>query len=237
MADRIENSLNRVFDRVSDAAIRSGREPEDIRIVAISKTQPPEAVAAAVRAGIEDIGENKYQEAEKKFSELERTCPQLKFTRHMVGHLQTNKARKAVRLFDMIQSLDSLRLGSALSRAAEEEGKAMPVLIEVNTSGEETKFGVNPLDAPALVEELAELPAIKIQGLMTIGAFLPDPEEVRPCFVKLREFFERIGGMGIPGVEMKYLSMGMTSDFETAIEEGANIVRIGTAIFGARDYD
>ncbi len=232
----VEDNIKRVFERIAEAAVRSGRNPEEIQVVAVCKTRPPQAVAEAVKAGIKHIGENKYQEAEKKFRELDSAHPELKFTRHMVGHLQTNKARKAAALFDMIQSLDSLRLGQVVSRAAEDLGKTIPVLVEVKTSGEETKYGIQPEEAVDLTGELAKLPALKIQGLMTVGRFLPDPEEVRPCFVKLCETAEKIKSAGIPSVEMEILSMGMTSDFEAAIEEGSNMIRIGTAFFGGRDY-
>jgi pyridoxal phosphate enzyme (YggS family) len=185
---------------------------------------------------VKHIGENKIQEAEGKFLWLKDNAPEMRFTRHMIGHLQTNKVRKALQYFDLIHSVDSLKLGMEISRIASDIGKTAEILIEVNTSGEKTKFGLESESVLPLVESLAEAPGVKITGLMTIGAFLPDPEDVRPCFVKLRELRDEIAAQNIAGVEMRRLSMGMTNDFETAIQEGATMVRIGTAIFGARNY-
>jgi len=233
-ASNIEDRVKDVFERAAEAALKAGRSPDEIEIVAVSKNHPPEAVREAVRAGIKHIGENRIQEAEPKFRWLEENHPELQFKRHMVGHLQTNKSGKAIRLFQLIHSVDSLRLGNAISKRAVESGRTVEILVEVKTSTETTKFGIEPENAIELVESLAGLSGVKVRGLMTVGAFLPDPEEVRPCFIALRKLSEEIASRHIPGVEMRFLSMGMTNDFEAAIEEGANMVRIGTAIFGAR---
>ncbi|MGB2803592.1 MAG: YggS family pyridoxal phosphate-dependent enzyme [Candidatus Zixiibacteriota bacterium] len=228
---RIEENVKSVWSLIDKAAQASGREGEKVELVAVSKTVEPERVNEAIRCGIDIIGENRVQEAEGKFKEI--TEPVIK---HLVGHLQTNKAKKAVELFDFIQSVDSERIAKEISRRALDKGKVMDVLVEVNTSAEETKFGVEPDQALPLIETISRLEGIKIKGLMTIGLFSDNPEDTRPCFKRLKTFFEEVKSANVPGVEMKYLSMGMTSDFEVAIEEGSNMVRVGTGIFGARSY-
>jgi len=225
----IEENIRDIRARIDKAARKSGREGEEIQLVAVSKTVEPERVNQAIRGGIEIIGENRVQEAEGKFKEITEPV-----TKHLVGHLQTNKARKAVELFDFIQSVDSERIAREISRRALDTGKVMDVLVEVNTSAEETKFGIEPEEAMTLIETIAGLEGIEIKGLMTIGLFSDNPEDTRPCFKRLKRFFEEVKAANIPGVEMKHLSMGMTSDFEVAIEEGSNMVRVGTGIFGAR---
>jgi pyridoxal phosphate enzyme (YggS family) len=152
----------------------------------------------------------------------------------MVGHLQTNKVKRALECFDLIESVDSLHLAEEISRRATACGRRVEVFVEVNTSGEPSKFGVPPEQAPDLVRRIARLPGVQVTGLMTVGAFLPDPELVRPCFVTLRQLKEEIDRLGIEGVGLKHLSMGMTDDFEVAVEEGATLVRIGRALFGPR---
>ncbi|MGB2989217.1 MAG: YggS family pyridoxal phosphate-dependent enzyme [Candidatus Zixiibacteriota bacterium] len=228
---RIEENVKSVWSLIDKAAQASGREGEKVELVAVSKTVEPERVNEAIRCGIDIIGENRVQEAEGKFKEI--TEPVIK---HLVGHLQTNKAKKAVELFDFIQSVDSERIAKEISRRALDKGKVMDVLVEVNTSAEETKFGVEPDQALPLIETISRLEGLKIKGLMTIGLFSDNPEDTRPCFKRLKTFFEEVKSANVPGVEMKYLSMGMTSDFEVAIEEGSNMVRVGTGIFGARSY-
>ena len=232
----VAENISQVFEKIAAATERSGRNINDIKVVAISKTYSAEHIIEAIENGILHIGENKIQEAEKKFGLLDISAAGLKFQRHFVGHLQTNKAAKAVELFDLIHSVDSFKLAEALSRKAESASKIQDILIQVNTSAEESKFGIEPEQTADLTAQAAELPGIRIKGLMTIGAFLPEAEMVRPFFVKLRKLSEEVTGLRIHGVEMKYLSMGMTNDFEAAVEEGANLVRIGTAIFGARKY-
>ena len=233
----VRENVLQVVQRIEDAAERALREPSDVKLVAVTKTVDPGHIAEAIEAGVTCIGENRIQEAERKFGE---GLPPVE--KHMVGHLQRNKVPKALELFDMIESVDSPRLAREISNRAEraegylpglEDGRA-DVLIEVNTSGEESKYGFEPEEVLEQVMELADLKGIRIRGLMTVGAFLPDPEDVRPCFRRLRELRDAIEEAVIPGVSMDHLSMGMTNDFEVAIEEGSTIVRVGRAIFGER---
>lgn len=225
----ISENIRTVRSRIEKAAARVGRSAEEIRLVAVSKTVEPERINQAILCGIDTIGENRVQEAEKKFGKI--TGPVKK---HLVGHLQTNKVKKAVELFDFIQSVDSRRIAEEISKRALEAGKVMEVLLEVNTSCEETKFGMEEDQVVPLIETISNLEGIKIKGLMTIGLFSDEPEDTRPCFKRLKGLFDRIKSAGIRKVEMQYLSMGMTGDFEVAIEEGSNMVRVGTGIFGVR---
>jgi hypothetical protein len=208
-----------IRDRVAQAAERAGRAPAEVTIVAVSKSFPSQAIEEATAAGIAHIGENRVQEAAAKIPSLQH----LPVTWHMVGHLQTNKAKTALDLFDIIQSVDSLRLAEALSRRAE---RPIPVLLEVNVAGEASKFGLTPQQVPQTAEAVARLPHLNVCGLMTIAPLVSDSEEVRPVFRELRRLRDALG--------LPELSMGMTDDFEVAIEEGATIVRIGRAIFGER---
>jgi pyridoxal phosphate enzyme (YggS family) len=225
----LSENIQRVRERIEKACARAGRAPEEVTLVAVSKTMGPERVREAVDAGLTLFGENRLQEAASKIEALRGDL-----TWHMVGHLQRNKVKKAVAVFDMIQSVDSYDLALEIDRRSSEMGKAMEVLVEVNTSGEETKFGSRPQDSVDLVEKISHLNGIAVKGLMTIGAFTADEGALRSCFITLRELARKTQEAGISGVEMRYLSMGMTSDFEIAIEEGSNMVRIGTAIFGPR---
>ncbi len=222
----IAENIKDVRSRIERAAERSGRSAGDIKLVVVSKTVEPERINEAIECGIDIIGENRVQEAEGKF---EKITPRVE--KHLVGHLQTNKAKKAVELFDFIQSVDSVRIAEEISRRAKNMRKMMDVLVEVNTSAEETKYGVEPERVSSLIETISKLEGIKIKGLMTIGLFSDNPEDTRPCFRKLKTLFEDIKSANITNVEMRYLSMGMTSDFEVAIEEGSNMVRVGTGIF------
>ncbi len=226
----IRENVDHVRERIGAAAERALREPDEITLVAVTKTVEPPAIAEAIAAGITVIGENRVQEAERKF---ESGLPAVE--KHLIGHLQTNKVRKALELFDVIQSVDSLRLAREISTRCEAGGLSIDVLVEVNTSGEDSKYGLPPEEAVETIGEIADLGGIRVRGLMTIGAFLPDPEDVRPCFRQLREVRDAVEEKVIPGVSMDHLSMGMTNDFEVAIEEGATIVRVGRAIFGERD--
>jgi len=233
----VRENVLQVLHRMEDAADRALRDPSDIKLVAVTKTVEPDLMAEAIEAGVTCIGENRIQEAEQKFT---AALPAVE--KHMVGHLQRNKVPKALELFDMIESVDSARLAREVSRRVAGAGDGQPgvksgraeVLIEVNTSGEESKYGFEPDEVVGAVSELADLTGIRIRGLMTVGAFLPDPEDVRPCFRRLRELRDAIEEAVIPGVSMDHLSMGMTNDFEVAIEEGSTIVRVGRAIFGER---
>jgi pyridoxal phosphate enzyme (YggS family) len=225
----VEENIKDVWSRIERAAAKTRRGKEDIKLVAVTKTVEVERIKDAISYGIGIIGENRVQEAESKLDQITE-----KVEKHLVGHLQTNKAKKAVDLFDFIQSVDSLRIAQEISRRASQKGSLMPVLVEVNTSGEETKFGIEPDQVLPLMESISDLEGIRIKGLMTIGLFSDDPEDTRPCFRRLKAIFDQLKEDSIPNVEMTYLSMGMTSDFEVAIQEGSNMVRVGTAIFGAR---
>lgn len=210
--------------------IQKKNPSDDIRIIAVTKTHPASAVREAVEAGLQDIGENRVQEAEKKFVELEG----LPITRHLIGHLQENKANKAAGIFDMIQSLDKLDTAARLDKKMGELGRRLPVLIEINTSGDASKFGIRPEEAEDFAGRLIELPNLEVNGLMTIGPFDKPMDETRMCFKKLYRIRERLRTV-YKNTGWKYLSMGMSDDYETAIEEGSNMVRLGTVIFGKRD--
>ena len=213
------------------SAEKTGRRLEDITLVAVSKTVPPARINEAIGAGIRIIGENKVQEAQQKFDKVDEV------NWHMVGHLQTNKVKYALKIFDLIQSVDTYHLAEEINKRAEKDGKKVPILIEVNTSGEESKYGCNPEEAEDLVLRVSQLPSVEVKGLMTIGLFSDNPALVRTCFVKLRRIFDSLSGQNIPNVKMEIISMGMSADFDLAIEEGSNMVRIGTAIFGPRRYE
>ena len=223
----IAGNLARIRDSIATAAERAGRRPDEIKLVAVAKTIEAERVREAIAAAVADIGENYVQEAAAKKAEVSSDARW-----HMVGHLQRTKASQAVTIFDMIQTVDSRRLAQAISRRAETAGRTMEVLLQVNTSGEESKYGAAPDDAEALLRAMMEMPGIRVTGLMTIGRWDPDPERARPEFRSLarlaRDLEARVG------LQLKWLSMGMSHDFEVAIKEGANLVRIGTAIFGPR---
>ncbi len=210
--------------RVAAAAARSGRDPAAVTIIAVGKTFPAEMVAAAVAAGIADVGENRVQEAAAKRPAVETLLGGRDHPRwHLIGHLQTNKVRTALQFFDILHSVDSLRLAEAISRAAT---VPIDVLIEVNVAGEPTKFGFGPEMVPDAAARIGRLPNLRLRGLMTVAPAADDPEEVRPVFRRLRELRDAIG--------LADLSMGMTHDFEVAVEEGATMVRVGRAIFGER---
>jgi pyridoxal phosphate enzyme (YggS family) len=223
-----ENVLH-VMERIEVAADRALRDPADVQLVAVTKTVDLPRIVEAIEAGVVAIGENRVQEADRKFGD---GLPPVQ--RHLVGHLQTNKVKRALELFDVIQSVDSVRLASEISNRSRAAGSETEVLVEVNTSGEDSKCGLPPDEALAAIEEMADLQGLRIRGLMTVGAFLPDPEDVRPCFRLLRQIRDSVEESVIPGVSMEHLSMGMTGDFEIAIEEGATMVRVGRAIFGER---
>ncbi len=206
--------------------MRSGRDPSEIKLVAVSKTHPVSLLREAIDAGISVFGENKVQEAESKILEIGRDAAEW----HLIGHLQSNKARKAVQLFDCIQSVDSVELAERLERICSEEGREeLSVFVQVDLAGEETKSGIAESELPPLVEYLKTCKRLKFNGLMILPPFFDDPEASRPFFKRLRELRDRI-------LQVGELSMGMSNDFEVAIEEGATVVRLGTAIFGERDF-
>ncbi|RTZ95801.1 MAG: YggS family pyridoxal phosphate-dependent enzyme [Deltaproteobacteria bacterium] len=225
-----QRPLTRVIQRIGDAAGKAGRDPSDIRLVAVSKTVAADRLRQAVLAGVETVGENYIQEARNKFSEL----GDLPVQWHFIGHLQRNKAKYAVRIFDLIHSVDSVRLADEINHQAERINKTQPILVQVNLAGEPTKSGVAPEAVEQLVRHIGTLPCLSLQGLMTMPPFFNAPEKVRPYFKQLRLLRDRMRKLDIPNIDMNELSMGMTGDFETAVEEGATLVRIGTAIFGAR---
>lgn len=204
--------------------------PEGVSLVGAAKTRTPQEILEAVEAGLEIVGENYVQEAERAFQVVGG-----KVKWHMIGHLQSNKAKKAVKVFDLIETVDSIKLARAIDRACGNIDKVMPILMEINSGEESQKAGVMPEDAISLARDMSELNNIKLMGLMTMGPFAGDPEDSRPYFQKTKKLFEEIKGMGLPGVEMKYLSMGMSNSYKVALEEGANVVRIGTKLFGERE--
>ena len=222
----IAENVARVLERVDAAELKYKRRGGEVSVVGISKTFDAQAIIDAVKAGITDIGENRIQEAERKFPHTIGG-----FKRHMVGHLQTNKVNKALGLFDIIHSVDSLKLAKKIASSG---GNDKEFLLEVNTSGEETKFGVKPEETLDILSEITETTGLKISGLMTVGPRSTEESNIRSAFRKLKSLYDSASGLNIEGINIKYLSMGMTNDFEIAIEEGSNMVRIGRAIFGER---
>jgi pyridoxal phosphate enzyme (YggS family) len=230
MAETIQSRLRRVKDRITAAALACGRDPKAVKLVAVSKTVSADRVSAAINAGVTDLGENYVQEAREKIEALGRE----RVSWHFIGHLQSNKAKYAVKLFDLIHSVDSLKLAKELDRRAGAVGKVQKVLVQVNVSGEATKSGIEKEQAVALVRQMACLDNLAICGLMTMPPYFNAPEKVRPYFRALKDLQDLIRTEAIRHVSMAELSMGMTGDFEAAIQEGATLVRIGTAIFGER---
>lgn len=217
-----------VRGRIADAERRSGRAPGSVTLIGVVKTLPPETVAAAVQAGLRDLGENRVQEAELHQQAVARTAARW----HMIGHLQGNKAGKAVERFDLVHGVDDVALAEAIGRRARGAGRVMPVLVEVNVSGEDSKFGVAPAGLPELLERVAAIEGVEVRGLMTVGAPVERPEDARPGFAMLRTLGE--AGAQRLGRALPELSMGMSGDYEVAVEEGATLVRVGTALFGER---
>lgn len=226
----LNTRLEHVMNRIKRAALACGRDPETIRLVAVSKTIPANVVEEAIKAGVKILGENYIQEARKKIDVLSSSP----VSWHFIGHLQTNKAKYAVRLFDLVHSVDSLKLARELNKQAKKISKIQDILIQVNISMESTKSGIYEQDVPGLIKDISQLENLSIKGLMTMPPFFNEPEKVRPYFAALHQLRDQIKKESIPHVNMDDLSMGMTGDFEAAIQEGANLVRIGTAIFGER---
>ena len=205
--------------------------PEWVEVVAAAKARTPEEVLEAVQSGVKIVGENYVQEAEKAY---EMVGGEVKW--HFIGHLQKNKVKKAVKIFDMIETVDSVEVAKEIDKRCEQIGKVLSILVEINSGEEEQKSGVSPRDAEQLIKEVSSFKNIKVMGLMTMGPRFGNPEDSRPYFIKTREIFDKVKRLCLPNVEMKYLSMGMTNSYKIAIEEGANIVRIGTKLFGERNY-
>ncbi|MBI3040065.1 MAG: YggS family pyridoxal phosphate-dependent enzyme [Chloroflexi bacterium] len=219
---KVEQNVRRILSEL----------PAGVQLLAAAKTRQPQEILAAVTAGVEIIGENYVQEAERAY---EVVGNRVKW--HFIGHLQKNKVKKAVRLFDMIETVDSLEIAREIDKRCAQIGKIMPVLIEVNSAREKQKSGVFPEEVAPLVREMAALPNLRVEGLMTMGPDSANPEDLRLVFAETRKTFDRISQLNLPGVEMRYLSMGMTDSYKIALEEGSNIVRLGSKIFGERDYE
>jgi pyridoxal phosphate enzyme (YggS family) len=229
----IAEHVAQIRERVATAARRAGRQPEGIVLMAVSKTFPPQLIREAYNAGVRLFGENRVQEFAAKVEGL-RDLREIEW--HMIGHVQANKAGKTVELFHAVDSVDSVRLARRLNAAAKQSGKRLPVLVEINTGGEEAKSGVDPesSELEEILQATPELENLEMRGLMTVPPFFDDPEQARPYFRQLRELREKIAARNFPRVGMSVLSMGMSHDFEVAIEEGSTCVRVGTAIFGER---
>ncbi|MBQ9062938.1 MAG: YggS family pyridoxal phosphate-dependent enzyme [Eubacterium sp.] len=225
-------NLEKVEARVAAACARAGRDRSDVTLIAVSKTKPVPMLEEIYSDGVRDFGENKVQEICAKQPVLPDDIRW-----HMIGHLQTNKVRQVIDKACMIHSVDSLKLAQVIEKEAAKKDLIVPVLFEVNVAEEESKFGARAEETAAIIQEISLLPHVRVRGLMTIAPFVDDPEENRPVFRRLKELSVDIAGKNINNVSMCDLSMGMTGDFEVAIEEGATFVRIGTAIFGARNYD
>lgn len=227
----IKDNLNDIKDRIAVAAIKSGRHPEEITLITVTKTLPIDVINAAITYGITDIGENKVQEVMDKYDHI---LNEPKW--HLIGHLQTNKVKYIADKVSLIHSVDSLRLAEEISKRCEKLETVMDILIQINVADESTKFGIQRDEIFELVEQVSLLKNVRIKGLMTIAPNIDDEEELRKYFAEMKDIFETLKKTMYNRVDMTYLSMGMTNDYEIAIEEGANMVRIGTGIFGARNY-
>jgi pyridoxal phosphate enzyme (YggS family) len=224
------HNLEAVHGRIAAASARAGRDPATVRLLPVSKTVDEARLRLAVQAGCDTLGENKVQEAKGKAEAM----ADLGIRWSVIGHLQTNKARDVARFASEFQALDSLRVAQALDQRLAQEGRTLDVFVQVNTSGEASKYGLDPIEVADFVQQLPAFPQLRVRGLMTLALFSADPEQVRPCFVRLRDLRERLRPTLPAGVSLDELSMGMSGDFEIAIEEGATVVRVGQAIFGAR---
>ena len=227
----LKANLDHVRKLVDEACERSGRDASEVTIVAVSKTKPEEAIMELYEAGHRDFGENYIQELRKKHDDLPKDIRW-----HMIGHLQRNKVKYIAEYIHLIHSVDSYALAETIDKEAAKHNRIIPILIEVNVGGEESKFGVTPEETTALVEQISHLPNIRIEGLMTSAPYVEDPEEDRECFANLRDLSVDIGSKKIDNVKVNALSMGMSNDYIVAVEEGSTMVRVGTSIFGARDY-
>ncbi|MGI6576196.1 MAG: YggS family pyridoxal phosphate-dependent enzyme [bacterium] len=222
------HNIIQVQEQIAQAARRSGRDPADITLIGVTKSVPVDKIEKAILAGIKHIGENRVQEAKSKYEAVGR-----KVKWHLIGHLQRNKVKQAIVIFDFIHSLDRLSLAREIQKQAAKQDINISCLVQVNVAGEESKFGLAPEELLPFVRQVAGFPNLTIRGLMTIAPYTKDPEEVRPVFRRLRELFTQPGYP--PEAKMEYLSMGMSNDYTVAIEEGANMVRLGTKIFGSRN--
>ncbi|MFD2131229.1 YggS family pyridoxal phosphate-dependent enzyme [Pseudogracilibacillus auburnensis] len=228
----IEDNLKQVKERIYAACQSAGRNPEEVKLLLATKTVAAEKINRAIDAGETLIGENKVQELQQKYSLIGND----KANWHFIGHLQTNKVKEVLKYVTCIHSVDRLKLGKKIHNYLSKENKKIDILVQINTSYEESKFGVSPEDALSLIEQLTELDTLRIKGLMTIGKLSADEREVRKCFRLLKSIQQQVIEQNYPGVEMGVLSMGMSGDLKVAIEEGATMIRVGTAIFGERMY-
>jgi len=227
----IRGNIKKIRENIAEAAAQSGRNISDIKLMGVTKTVDDARIIEAIEAGIDIVGENYVQEGKRKIEKMGKDIEW-----HMIGHLQSNKSKYAIKLFDLIHSVDRMSLARELDKRSGNAGLKTKILVEVNVSGEETKSGVRKEDALSLIKEIAGLRNLTIQGLMTMPPWFDNPEDARPYFVSLRELRDGIIKEDIPDVVMKELSMGMSGDYRVAVEEGATIVRVGTAIFGERVY-
>ncbi|SMO86192.1 YggS family pyridoxal phosphate-dependent enzyme [Fodinibius sediminis] len=230
--DSLQKNINSIKNRIENACLKVDRNPNNIQLIPVTKTVETDRILQVVRMGYPAIAENRVQEARRKIKQMGQTAEQLEW--HFVGHLQSNKVNKVVRFASMVQSIDRMKIAEKMNRRLNKVGKQMDVLIQVNVSGEESKYGLAPDNTLAFIEECAKLDHLNIKGLMTIGLFSDDWPKVRQGFRELRRLQGKITALQIDHVQMQYLSMGMTNDFEIAIEEGANMIRIGRGIFGER---
>lgn len=226
--------LAEIRQQITQACTHAGRSVDEVTLVGVSKTVPPELVQMAMAAGVNVLGENRVQEAASKIPVLHEATERFHVSWHLIGHLQSNKARRAVELFDVIESVDSFELGQRLDRLADETNKTLPIFVQVNLGGETAKAGIAADETLSLCEQLSVLAHLELRGLMAIPPFLDNPEQVRPFFRRLRDLRSEAQRAGIVGATFRDLSMGMSHDFTVAIEEGATLVRIGTALFGTR---
>jgi PLP dependent protein len=226
----VAGNYHKILDRISETAGKCGRHPGGVKVLGAAKSQSVGLIQLAIAAGVTLIGENYVQEAEAKKSQVQESVGW-----HMIGHLQRNKAKAAVEIFDVIESLDSVALAVELEKQGRQRGKKIRAFVEVNLAGEESKSGIAKADLASLLATVAELAHVTVEGLMTVPPFRDEPEESRPYFRELRELKDKFNAQGIPHVDLQELSMGMTHDYPVAIEEGATIVRIGTALFGPRN--
>lgn len=225
----IKSNVERVRRQVAEAAERAGRDPAEVTIVAVSKTRTVAEIEEAIAAGLTHFGENRVQELKEKWPHLQGQA-----TWHLIGTLQTNKAKQALQMADLIHSVDRDAIAAELARLAERRGVPARVLVQVNVSGEASKHGVAPEELIPFLRRISQRGFLQVEGLMTMAPLVSDPEETRPIFRRLRQLADEVRELELPGVSMRHLSMGMSGDFQVAVEEGATLVRIGTAIFGAR---
>jgi PLP dependent protein len=224
----LTSSIQQVRERMKQACLRSGRSPEDVLLIAVTKTIPEDRIQQAIREGLIHFGENYIQEAQRKIEALKQG------TWHFIGHLQKNKAKVAVKLFSMVETVDNSDLARVLNRLASQAGRTLEILIQINEAGETTKSGLSPDQVPSLLSESPDWAALRLRGLMTMPPYDPDPRKSRPWYRSLHQW-QKKWQQQFPSLDLTQLSMGMSHDFEVAIEEGATIIRVGTAIFGARD--